>query len=211
MPRTPPKNTPRADSLGPLGVFLVAALFAPLAIQLHELGHLLGYWIYGLDSLSLHYGYSGFAGQPEFWRHLAAGDTATASLIADIDGAGYSALLGPLVSYLLIAGSLWGLLRQGSLAFAALALATAARFPLVELLYLLGRSEPTDEAHIALVFGLPEGLFVGLGLAALLAATFGSGLLLIRQGQRRHLAAGLVGVLVGTSLWMGWLGPLLLP
>ena len=194
-----------------LAIAVMCAAIVPLAILLHELGHAFGYWAFHFKSPTLHYASSSFAGEREFWTQLREGDAGAASRIAGVTQAGLSASFGVVISYLLVTVGLWGLGRFKAVAFLGLAMSSAARFPLVFILVVLGRSEHTDEAHVALALGVPEVLLTVLGIFALISATVGGGVLLARQGRRWLIVPTAIGVIAGTTLWMGVIGPHVLP
>jgi hypothetical protein len=195
--------------------WLIAAVMGlvavPAAVVLHEAGHVAGFQAFGLDAPSLHYAYSGFAGQRDFWDLLREGDRAGAARLAPVVPAGLSTLFGLIVSYAMIALGTWGVAQFHSAAFVAVALSAAARFPPVLVLALLGRAEHTDEAHLSLTLGVPPAAPIVLGLAALGVATVGIGWLLRRRGRTHLMAPALLGVVAGTGVWMGWLGRAVLP
>jgi hypothetical protein len=194
--------------------FLTAAiwgvLLTPVMVLVHELGHLAILWAGGVDSLTLSYSSSGFPGQPEFWRLLRAGNNAAAAHIAPIGVVGASDVAGLVVSYASALGFLAGSIRRGSAIMLALSVAAAARFPLVLLLFGMGRSEHTDEAHAALTLGIPVQIMVFLGLLVTVSVSaFGVG---VRRERRVALFTGAVlGVVVGVVLWLGHVGPAVLP
>jgi hypothetical protein len=202
---------PHARPLRARGAALVvAALAVPPAVLLHEAGH---YWTdraFGVES-SIHYASTGFPDEAEFWKLVRAGNHEGASKIADVRGAGWSALAGLLVSYGMIGLGVWGVRRSGRLACLVLASAPAMRFPLVLPLALLGRSEHTDEAHVADALGVPPGLLWSVGLLLLLAATVGVWGPLDGRGRARLVSAVWAGLAVGTVAWLGVLGPAMLP
>jgi hypothetical protein len=190
---------------------MVATTLLPVAVLAHELGHFLSDLAFGFEGASLHYAYSGFAGEQEFWRLVRAGNLAAAADIASIRHVGISALNGLLVTYALIALGLRMAARRSFLVPLAIALGSAARLPLVLLLSALGRAEHTDEAHVAQALGVPEALAFAASGLALLAAVIGGWHILSRHGHKRLIAPMFAGVVAGTVLWTGVIGPLVLP
>ena len=93
---------------------------------------------------------------------------------------------------------------------AALAVAASARvvvlFPAIT-----GRSQNTDEAHVSQALLVPEVPLHAFGFVAFAVATGGSFVVLRRQGRARLMAPLVVGTVFGTGLWMGLLGPMVLP
>jgi hypothetical protein len=194
-----------------LAIMAACAVVVPSTILLHEVGHVFGYLVFGFKSLTLHYASSSFAGEREFWSLLRAGDPGAANRIAGVTQAGLSALFGLVVSYLIVVIGLWGLTRFRAVVFLGFAAGSAARFPLVIFLVLLGRSEHTDEAHVAQALGVPQALLSVLGVLAFLAAAVGGAFLLGRRGRGRDIAPAFAGVIAGTVLWMGLIGRHVLP
>ncbi len=192
-------------------VVVVAAAMIPVAVLSHELGHLSGYFAFGFPSPVLHYGSSSFEGESEFWGALRDGDTAAANARVDVRAAGLCAAFGLLVSYITIGLGLLAFRRFGDMSALCLAVAAAARFPLILVLALLGRAEHTDEAHVAQALGLPFLALVMLAVAALCLATIGSYRILPAANRGKLLAAILVGAAIGTITWLGLVGPLVLP
>jgi hypothetical protein len=93
----------------------------------------------------------------------------------------------------------------------AIALGSAARFPLVLLLYALGRAEHTDEAHVSQALGVPLALMFGIGAAFLVTVTV-AGWRILQHRREAHVALPLfAGVVAGTVLWIGIIGPAVLP
>ena len=189
----------------------IAALLVPVAVLSHEAGHLAGYFAFNFPLPVLHYGSAGFQGEPDFWIAIRAGDLEAARQVGDIWAAGVSALWGLLVSYSLIVIGLAGLHFRGSVVLASLAVATAARFPLILLLVTLGRAEHTDEAHVTQALGVPFAIMAILAGVFLVASVVGV-YQIQKSAEREPVTTTIVaGVVLGVVAWMAWLGPLILP
>jgi hypothetical protein len=189
----------------------IAVALVPVAVQLHELAHFVTDLAFGHPDPALHYASAGFAGEQEFWSLVRRGEWAAANQIVNVRHAGISALSGLLVSYLLIGAGVWRATRASPVLPLAIALGSAARFPLVLLLYAFGRAEHTDEAHVSQALGVPLPLMFGIAAAALLAATVAGWRILRRRSGTRLVLPLFAGVVAGTVLWIGIVGPAVLP
>jgi len=165
--------------------------------------------VLGLAEPSLDYASTGFADQPEFWRRLQAGNVTGARALANIGHAGVAALLGPVVTYLLIGLGLASLARTGRLVGGAVAVCAAARLPLVLAAILVSGGVHTDEAHVSQALLVPMGMMTLMTALALIIALGGTWTLLARTGRQRLTVALVIGAAAGAALWMGWLGPTL--
>jgi hypothetical protein len=188
----------------------LATVLAPATILAHEAGHFLGYVVFGFPSPKLHYASAGWDGLREFTLHLQAGELVAAGSIANIGLSGITSAIGPLVTYLAIGTGLWALHRFESIGGAALAVAASARV-IVLLPVVTGQSQNSDEARVSQALSVPEMPLHVLGFAACIVAIGGSFVLLRRQGRARLLAPLIVGTVFGAGLWMGLLGPMVLP
>lgn len=190
-----------------LAAGLCAVLLMPLGIVAHEAAHYVGYRMYDMPDPSLSYSYGGFAGLQDFWSALKSGDREAAAAIADIQEVGITALLGVLATFILGGIGLALLIARGSVFGGALAFTSLFRFAATGLLYAMGNPEHSDEAHIAITLGIPDLSILTAGLAALLFS--------IWQILKRIGWPGMLAILAGTigslALWMGVLGPLVLP
>jgi hypothetical protein len=137
---------------------------------------------------------------------LREGERAAAEAIAPIREVGMAALYGPLLT--IVVGALGLLLAwRGSLFGGVLAFTAFFRIVPITVIYALGTSEHTDEAHIALTLGIPDLLLVALQLAGFV----GSGWLLVRRWNWKVALAALLGTIASLAIWMTALGPLVLP
>jgi hypothetical protein len=183
-----------------------AALFVPITILLHELGHLVAARALGFDRAKLHFS----AVDPGPLHGQAAW------------APGVVGLAGPAVTLILIIAAIAMHNRNRTAAWPlALAIAAASRFA-VGLPYTLaslvvraqGRhlAAPVfDEHKAATVLGWLGDLLLGLTSALALAVLVWVVLKLPRGRRLPILAALLIGTGLGWYLWMGLLGPRLLP
>jgi hypothetical protein len=192
----------------------MAALCVPPAVLLHEFGHWIGNTLAGLPEPTIHYASSGFRNQPAFWNAVRAGDMALAETMGNVVGAGIGAFLGIAISWGLMIGGAWLVRRPAArIVAASLVLASAVRFIPVGIFLFRGAADHTDEAHVAQALSAPQFLpafiLFGIALAAICIVTVFRNLPL---GDRRSLMSELVvGVIVGTVAWLGFIGPALLP
>ena len=178
-----------------------------MTIQAHELGHLSGYVVFGLPEPTLDYASTGFVDQPEFWSRLQAGNLTGARALANIGHAGIAALLGPVVTYLLIGLGLVTLARTGRLVGGAVAVCAAVRLPLILAAILVSGGVHTDEAHVSQALLVPMWMMTLMTALALIIALGGTWTLLARTGRQRLTLALAGGAAAGAGMWMGWLGP----
>lgn len=181
-----------------------AAVLAPLAILVHELGHYLVGQALGLEGLQFHHASVSHAGWP-----ADAPQWQRAALPA----------AGPLVTLAIVFASAVLATWRPSLAPFALALALGAGvrsvalgigFLVVQLRH-PGAVGDFDEFNAASALGLPPGLVVALNVAAIVAAWAWC----IRRTPAGHrvaaVAVSAAGAAAGIALYMGLVGPALLP
>ena len=183
-----------------------ALLLTPLTLVLHEAGHLLAGLAFGLPGLQLHF------------SQVSHGNIADRSaLVLSLVG-----FAGPLATMALaLAGMLWVLFRRPSIWAFALVIAAASRLALAApytilagLARLRGERLPPhgfDEYRAAEALGWSGLSALGVTTAFVAAVLVWLALRLPR-GQRFAAWPGLLlGVVLGWVLWMGSLGPTLLP
>lgn len=192
----------------------LAVACVPPAVLLHELGHWVGNTLAGLPEATIHYASTGFRNQPAFWSALRAGDLTLAETMGSVTGAGIGAFLGVAMSWVLMIGGAW-LVRHPAISIvaAAMVLASAVRFVPVSVLFFRGAAEHTDEAHVAQAFSVPLLLPVlvlfGIVLSTICITAVFRKLPLV--GRLSLMADLVVGVVIGTVAWLGFVGPALLP
>lgn len=181
-------------------------LLTPLTLLLHEVGHLLAGLAFGLPGLQLHF------------SHVSHGDVADRSA-AVLSTIGFA---GPLVTLVLaLSGMAWVSLRKPSPWAFALVIAAASRFALAApytvfatLARLRGERMPAhgfDEYRAAEALGWSGLGALGVTTAFVMVVLVWLAVRLPR-GQRRAAWIGLLlGVVLGWVLWLGFLGPALLP
>ncbi len=148
------------------------AIAFPIAVLLHELGHFLGYTVFGFPDPVLHFGSAGWADEAHE-ALLEAGDLEAAAAIAQPWQEAVAGALGPIVSYLTLIACVLAVRRLGpgplSLVL-GVGLVTPLRWlPAIPLLAvrLVGVQWTVgmDEARLARRTGIPENLLLVLGVA----------------------------------------------
>ena len=180
-----------------------AALAAPVAIVLHELAHFLAGLAFGFPDLALHYGNvsdgAAKAGFP-LWQQ------------------GVQAAVGPLATLLIVLGCCVATLRVGPKPWAvAPAFAAGVRSVGIGVAYLVVRilGNPAqgnfDEMNAAMGLGVAPELVIAVNVFLLLGMWI---FLLSRvpSGHRLAIVSAVVsGTIVGVVVYVGWLGPVVLP
>ena len=195
------------------------AIAFPIAVLLHELGHFLGYTVFGFPEPVLHFGSAGWTDEAHE-ALLEAGDLEAAAAIAQPWQEAVAGALGPIVSYLTLIACVLAVRRLGpgplSLVL-GVGLVTPLRWlPAIPLLAvrLVGVQWTVgmDEARLARRTGIPENPLLLLGVACLVLGYWFLITAFPRGERARAVVPTLVGALVvGGPLWVLWLGPLVLP
>ena len=195
------------------------AIAFPIAVLLHELGHFIGYTVFGFPDPVLHFGSAGWADEAHI-ELLKAGDLEAAAAIAKPWQEAVAGALGPIVSYLTLIACVLAVRRFGpgplSLVL-GVGLVTPLRWlPAIPLLAVrlagVQRTVRMDEAKLAERTGIPENPLLVLGVACLVLGYWFFVTAFPRGKRARVIVPTLLGaVAVGGPLWVLWLGPLLLP
>jgi hypothetical protein len=199
-----------------LWIAAVALPTGPIAILLHELGHLIFFLAFHAPGTTLHYASADWASSDRFWELASAGNLAGAAALLPLRVEGFSLLGGILATYLTVFVCVIAARRTPRPFVLALGLAATSR--LVSAVLVLGvivvgiQAHPgTDEARLAMVTGLPMALTCAVSVCVLV----GGWVWLIRaipRGRRIALLLPiLVGVAAGIALYMTVVGPRLLP
>ena len=183
----------------------VAALAAPLAIVLHELGHFVFAKGFGFPDVSFHFSSvndgAEDAGYP-LWQQ------------------GIKGLAGPAVTIALVVGFTVAARRYGpgpltvAPAFAAgvRAVILGGAYLLVRVLHPERVSQGNfDELNAARRLGLPTDLVMAVSVLAVVAAWIYLVRLLPKTIRWKALGATAAGTIVGVVLWVSIIGPVVLP
>ena len=212
----------RRSLVGPGGRLLVpggGALAFPIAVLVHELGHFGAYAACGLPDPVLEYASAGWTGSDQFRSLFRAGDVEAATAIAEPWQVAVGAAAGPVVSYLVLIACVLAVRRFGpgpiALVF-GIGLVTPFRWiwPVPVLFLRLRGMEVNwgpDEVVVGVLTGVPQFLFILLGLASLVLGYWFI-VTAISRGERVCVfVPTLAGAVLGGVVWVRWLGPLVLP
>ena len=199
-------------------IWIGASVIAvPLAVLLHELGHYLVYRAFGFQGVALHYSSTTHSVERAFWQLVYRGDVASAASLLPLWKAGLGTAAGILVTCVVTFVCCVFAARKSPPPLAiALGIFAPVRFlsglPTIPLV-LSGRPvrTGTDEAHLAVLTGIPVLLLIFAGLLVLVLAW----IWLVRRIPRDHRLLSLAGLVSGLALGIFvyfWLiGPRLLP
>ena len=185
----------------------------PVAVLSHELAHYLAYRAFDFPAPALHYASASSAAGDAFWKKMQEGDIVAATQLMVPWQAGVSAAAGLLATYVTVAAALMLTRRRPHPFVVGLGLVAPLRSvgSAVALPFLiLGRRSGTDEEHVAMTLHLPELALHVLGIGVLVAAW--RALFRIPSHEaRRGRTAALGGIVLGAVLYLGIIGPWLLP
>ena len=187
-----------------------------LTILPHELGHYLVYLAIDVPNLALHYESVSWDSQ-EFWEAVGREDYAAATVSAPIWGVALALAGGPLVTYAMVAACCYGCDRWRPY---PVLVAVGYLCPLrivVALMHgvrVLRGHDPSagyDELRVAALTGIPVQVLVAFGIIVI--AISGAWLARYLPRGRRTMAVVsiLAGAGAGTVLYLGYVGPWLLP
>ena len=189
---------------------------APLGILLHELGHYLVYLAMDVPNLALHYETVTWDSQ-EFWDAVGREDFAAAAAVAPVWGVALAAAAGPLVTYAMVAACCYGCTRWHPYpVLVAIGYLSPLRI-LVGLVHgvrvLLGHDPVAsyDEVRVAALTGIPVQLLVAFGLLVVVISGAWLARYLPRGRRRVAVVSMLAGAVAGTGLYLGYVGPWMLP
>jgi len=197
-----------------IGASIVAV---PLAVLLHELGHVVFYLVFGFPDVVLHYSSATYATERTFWQLISRGNFAAAASTIPLWKAGIATAAGLLVTCVaaLVSCFFAGRKNPNPLVF-AFGIFAPVRFLAgipVLLAWLSGRPvrSGTDEAHLAALTGIPLIVLIIAGLL-FLALVWIWMVGRIPKDHRWVSLGGLVsGLSLGIVLYFWVIGPRLLP
>jgi len=194
-----------------------AVVAVPLGVLLHELGHFLAYWAFGFQGVALHYSSSTHTVERTLWQLIYRGDFGAAASLLPLWKVGLATTAGLLATYVVTVGCCVLAARKSPHPLViALGLFAPVRFlsglPTI-VTVLSGKTirAQTDEAHLAVLTGIPLLLLNFAGLLVLVLAW----IWLLRRIPKDHKGISLVslvsGLALGIFLYFSVLGPRLLP
>lgn len=194
-----------------------SVIAVPLAVLLHELGHLLAYLAFGFQGVALHYSSSTYSVERLFWQQIYRGNLAAAAALTPLWKVAVATAAGLLVTYIVTFVCCLFAARKSPHPFVvALGIFAPVRF-LSGIPAIPGSlsGQPvragTDEAHLALLTGIPVFLLIVVGLL-FLALAWISLIRSIPKDQRWVSFGSLVsGLVLGVFLYFWCIGGLLLP
>lgn len=195
------------------------AVAAPLSIVLHELGHFGAFAAFGFPDPVLRHTSVSWAHSGEWVALFRAGDLAAAAALAEPWKMAVTMAAGPAVSYLTAIVCVFAVRRFGpdplslvlGLGLSAPGQGVGALMVLAINLFGGGFVGSQDEAWVASIAGISSSLTALPGVACLVLAPWFL-VTAIPRGRRVRVVVPVVGGMVlGLFLWLGWLGPLLLP
>lgn len=197
--------------------FGTSVIAVPLSVLLHELGHLVAYLAFGFEGVALHYSSATHALERTFWQHVYRGNLSAAALLLPPWKVGLATAAGILVTCAVtLLCCLIAVKKNPHPLLVALGIFSSLRFisgiP-VMLSWFLGKPVRggTDEAHLAVLTGIPVVFLVFAGLLFLLV-TWTWFIRSIPKNQFLISLPGLVlGIATGWFLYFWLVGPWLLP
>lgn len=205
----------RARELAP---WVVAGItMFPVAVLSHELGHYLAARLCGFPGVMLHYGSISDPSSSEFWTLVRDGHLRAAAAIHPLWQPPLVATAGLVVSYVTALASYWHTAHRRANPY-IIALGTIAVFrfvggvPLLFVRLFMPSARPSsDETHAALGRVLPEVLLLAVGFAMLWLVWWRLPRLLPAEVRRAQLGSLVLGAVVGGAIYIGLVGPRLLP
>ena len=204
---------------GWLAAVVGGAVALPLSIVLHELGHFGAYAAFGFPDPTLHFSSAGWTGSSEFRVLWWTGQFEEAAAIAEPWRVAVGAAVGPAVSYLTAIGCLLAVRRLGpgplhfvlGLGLSAPVHGLGALNVFVINTFGGGFTGNQDDGNVGLVAEISPSLTTIPGMLCVLLVPWFL-ITAIPRGQRVRVVVPVVGgMALGGSLWIYWLGPLLLP
>lgn len=194
-----------------------AIIAVPLGVLLHELGHFLAYWTFGFQGVALHYASATHSVEKTFWQLVYSGNLERAASLLPLWKVGLATIAGILFTYLVTFACLVFATRKSPHPLViALGMFAPVRFlsgipTIVTVLSGKAVRAHTDEAHLAILTGIPLLLLNVMGLLVLVLAW----IWLLRRIPKNHkwisLASLGSGLALGIYFYFFLIGPRLLP
>lgn len=189
---------------------------APLAILPHEIGHYLVLLALGVPDLTLHY-VAVTWDLREFWEAIQRADFAGADAVVPVWAVALSDAMGPLVTYAIVAGCCYACARWRPFpVFVAVAVLSQLRIRagaghVVREALGIDRPANYDELRVAVLTGIPVEALVGFALLTLLVSVAWLSRFLPPGRRLLAVASMTAGMAVSLYLYVGVIGPWLLP
>jgi hypothetical protein len=194
-----------------------SVIAVPLGVLLHELGHFVVYWAFGFQGIALHYASATHTVEKTFWELVYNGKVGPAASLLPLWKVGLGTTVGILLTYVVtIACCIFAARKTPHPLVIALGIFAPVRFlsglPTIVTI-LSGKTvwAQTDEAHLAVLTGIPLLLLNFAGLLVLVLAW----IWLLRKIPKDHrwlsLASLVSGLALGMFVYFWLLGPRLLP
>jgi len=184
----------------------------PVGSLLHELGHHVFALVFGFQGATLHYFSATYTMEETILNFLSQGDRISVSAIHPLWQIAVNAIAGPAVGYFLILPvCLLAVKFKASPFFIALGTIPLIRAIPETLFALLSPQMLDDENTAAFVLGLPPTVFQVAGLLISLAGAVWLARRIPESRRRPALASMGIGVIAGLVVYLGFLGPWLLP
>jgi hypothetical protein len=193
-----------------------SAIAVPIGVLLHELGHLLVYIVFGFQGVALHYNSATYAVEKAFWQQVYRGNVAAAASMTPLWKVGVATIAGLLVTCVVTLVCCAVAKKSAHPFVIALGIFASARFlsgistiPAA----LSGRfiRSGTDEAHLAVLTGIPILLLIFAGLLFLVLAWIWLFRSIPKDQRWVSLGSLISGLVLGIVIYFWGIGIWLLP
>jgi hypothetical protein len=193
-----------------------SAIAVPIGVLLHELGHLLVYIVFGFQGVALHYNSATYAAERAFWQQVYRGNVAAAASMTPLWKVGVATVAGLLVTCVVTLVCCAVAKKSPHPFVIALGIFAPARF-------LSGISTipaalsgqftrgGTDEAHLAVLTGIPILSLIFAGLLFLVLAWIWMFRSIPKDQRWVSLGSLISGLVLGVVIYFWGIGSWLLP
>jgi hypothetical protein len=190
-----------------------SVIAVPLGVLLHELGHLLVYLAFGFQGIALHFSSATYSVERIFWQQLYRGNLAVAASITPLWKVGVATVAGLLVTYLVTLVCCLVATRHPHPFVIALGVFAPLRILSGIPVALSGQPlrSGTDEAHLAVLTGIPVVLLIFAGLLFLVLAWIWLFRSIPKDERGVSLGSLISGLALGVVLYFWGIGVWLLP
>lgn len=183
-----------------------SVIAVPLGVLLHELGHLLVYRVFGFQGIGLHYSSATYSVERVFWQQVYRGNLAAAASLTPLWKVGVATVAGLLITYLVTLVCCVVARKSPHPFVIALGVFAPVRF-----LSGVASTRGSDEAHLAVITGIPALLLTLVGLLFLVLAWIWLVRSIPKDQRLVSLGSLLPGVALGVVIYFWGIGPWLLP